>query len=542
MNRGSQPKNDQVMAGPPKALYPYLQPAVEADEIGRLGNYRILKVLGQGGMGVVFLAEDLILHRPVALKAMRPEMKADADGWKRFLREARAMASLKHDHLVTIYTPGQEGDVTFFAMELLEGETLESYMRRVPNPPLSEILRIGKEIALGLAFIHQKNLIHRDIKPGNIWLESPNARVKILDLGLARRTDEVTNLTFAGMVLGTPGFMSPEQARGDELDSRTDLFSLGCVLYTLCTGKKPFQGKSSTAVIMALASERPAPIAEINSHMPADLSQLVMQMLKRRPDKRPASATEVAIQLDSLAHERNESFSTQPMGTIQRPFVSGRSKSRSPSSRRFLWIGAGLLSFLGLALLVIYLLVSRPPGPPVPPPPDKKNPGPLAQGEEWTYLANLRETGRELFPNRNFFERKDPKKKGPQGFPPDLLEAMERPVLYQGKEYPKGLFMHAAPGFPAGQESSITYRLDRQYGTLEAEVSLRDGPLQCEPMTFWVYGDGQVLWKSKPVISQDDAQKVKLPMHGIQELKLAVTSEADPKGGHGIWIDPKVSK
>src|SRR5262249_41709119 len=142
----------------PSAGFPFLLPPAGSDEIGRLGNYRVLRLLGQGGMAHVFEAEDIALARPVALKVMKPELK-DEDGWQRFLREARTMASVKHDHLVTIYQAGHEGDVVYFAMELLQGETLDAWRRRTPRPALADILRIGRELADGLAFLHQRGLI-----------------------------------------------------------------------------------------------------------------------------------------------------------------------------------------------------------------------------------------------------------------------------------------------------------------------------------------------------------------------------------------------
>ena len=225
--------------------FSFLLPPVDSDEIGRLGNYRVLRFLKKGGMGYVFYAEDVALRRPVALKVMSPDLKGDADGWPRFLREARAMAAIKHKHLVTIYGAGQEGEVVYFAMELLEGETLEAWMERVKRPPIPEVLRIGQEIASGLEVLHRQNLVHRDIKPANLWLESPDRHVKILDLGLARPVSHEGHLTTAGTILGTPGYMSPEQARGDAIDSRSDLFSLGCVLYALvCRPKALSRGHS----------------------------------------------------------------------------------------------------------------------------------------------------------------------------------------------------------------------------------------------------------------------------------------------------------
>jgi hypothetical protein len=157
---------------PAAEAYSFLGPRQGPDELGRLGPYRVLQVLGAGGMGVVFLAEDPQLQRRVALKAMKPALAADPSASERFLREARALAAVKHDHVVTIYRVGEEGGVPFLAMELLEGETLEARLKREGRLPLSEVLRIGREMAAGLAAAHERGLIHRDVKPGNVWLES----------------------------------------------------------------------------------------------------------------------------------------------------------------------------------------------------------------------------------------------------------------------------------------------------------------------------------------------------------------------------------
>ena len=155
--------------------HPFLRPPVEADEIGRLGSYRVLRLLGQGGMGFVFHAEDAALRRPVALKVMRPELDQDEDGLERFLREARLMASIKHDHLVTVYQVGQEGRLPYLAMELLQGESLDHWMKQSRKVSVSDVLRLSREIVSGLAVIHRHGLIHRDVKPANIWLEKPGA-------------------------------------------------------------------------------------------------------------------------------------------------------------------------------------------------------------------------------------------------------------------------------------------------------------------------------------------------------------------------------
>src|SRR5207247_654376 len=197
----------------------------------QLEHYRPLQVLGQGGMGTVYLARDTRLHREVALKTLRPELAANAQAKERFLREARLAASIEHDNIVHIYHVGEDRGIPFLAMQLLRGTSLEDLLKRSPVLKIKQVLRVGIQIAEGLAAAHQRGLIHRDIKPGNIWLEpTGGGRVKILDFGLARVTAGEIGITQSGTILGTPAYMPPEQARGEKVDHRCDLYSLGCVL------------------------------------------------------------------------------------------------------------------------------------------------------------------------------------------------------------------------------------------------------------------------------------------------------------------------
>jgi serine/threonine protein kinase len=281
-----------------------LLPPLAADEIGRLGDYRVLRLLGRGGMGYVFHAEDLTLRRPVALKVMKPDLDADPNALQRFLREARAMAAIKHESLVTVYQAGQENGAVFLAMELLAGMSLQDWLDRDPKPDPAQITRIGIDIACGLAAIHQHGLVHRDIKPGNIWLEAPNNRVKILDFGLARFTTDDAKLTQSGIVVGTPTYMSPEQARAQRVDSRSDLFSFGCVLYTMCTGTDPFHDESTTAVLTALAIKTPRSARQVNPAIPKALADLVAQLLEKNAEDRPASAESVIAELRRIEADR----------------------------------------------------------------------------------------------------------------------------------------------------------------------------------------------------------------------------------------------
>jgi anti-sigma factor RsiW len=320
-------------------VYDFLAPAQEPGELGRLGGYRVLRVLGAGGMGVVFAAEDLQLRRPVALKAMRPSLANSASALQRFLREARAVAALTHDHIVTVYQVGEDRGVFFLAMQLLQGEALEACLQRKGALSLAEVLRIGREIAEGLAAAHERGLIHRDIKPGNIWLEAGTNRVKLLDFGLVREMGDSARLTREGAIVGTPAYMAPEQARGEALDPRCDLFSLGCVLYRACTGVVPFQAPDPVATLVAIATDKPLPARERNSGVPPRLSLLIEQLLAKSPGDRPASARAVAEALAALAAG------------------SGPQEHRPPVRRRWLLGVALTAAACGLLALMSYGLL-----------------------------------------------------------------------------------------------------------------------------------------------------------------------------------------
>ncbi len=324
---------------PAEEAYDFLAPPQAPDEIGRLGPYRVLEVLGAGGMGVVFRAEDPHLGRLIALKVMRPALAASAGARQRFLREARAAAALKHDHVVTIHQVGEDRGVPFLAMEFLEGEPLDARLEREGKLPVAEVVRIGREIALGLAAAHKRELMHRDIKPANIWLEGePGAsatggRVKILDFGLARASGDGAPLTHQGEILGTPAYMAPEQARGKLLGGRCDLFSLGCVLYRMVAGRPAFCGTDVISTLMAVATEEPPPPRQLDAAVPPALSDLIMRLLAKEPGDRPASARAVAEALQTISREPGQP--PGPAAPLDRP-AGGQP---TPRKAWLLWTG-----------------------------------------------------------------------------------------------------------------------------------------------------------------------------------------------------------
>jgi tRNA A-37 threonylcarbamoyl transferase component Bud32 len=272
-------------------------------ELRQLGHYRIVSQLGMGGMGMVYLAEDMKLERRVALKVMRPELAAVRVHEQRFLQEARAAAKIENDHIVTIYQVDEENGIPFLAMQLLQGESMESWLQRGQQPTLGQAARLGREIAIGLAAAHARGLIHRDIKPANLWLEAPRGRVKILDFGLARFSTGDLNLTTAGVIVGTPAYMAPEQARGEKVSPGADLFSLGVVLFRLCTGRLPFKGGDAMSCMIAAATEAPLVARELNADIPVDLDALIAELLQKDPARRPESAAAVVDRLAGIEND-----------------------------------------------------------------------------------------------------------------------------------------------------------------------------------------------------------------------------------------------
>jgi serine/threonine protein kinase len=255
-------------------------------------------------MGLVFLAQDTGLRRLVALKVMRPDVAANTQARTRFLREALAVAALKSDHIVTIYQVDQSQSVPFFTMELLKGKSLDAWLGPDRVPSTEETLTIAKQTAKGLAAAHRAGIIHRDLKPTNLWLETLNGRIKILDFGIARLVEgEQTPRTDPGRVIGTASFMAPEQARGETVDHRSDLFSLGCILYRMVTGRPPFQGNNPLAVLAALATDTPEPVLDLNPEAPPGLADLIDRLLVKDPNGRPSSTQEVVETIQQIEKE-----------------------------------------------------------------------------------------------------------------------------------------------------------------------------------------------------------------------------------------------
>jgi WD40 repeat protein/tRNA A-37 threonylcarbamoyl transferase component Bud32 len=271
----------------------FLAPPLEPGALGRLDHYEVLEVVGRGATGVVLKARDTKLQRVVALKVLLPRLAASRTARQRFVREAQATAAVRDDHVIAIHAVSDDGPLPYLVMEYIAGITLEERIRKGGPLDLQEVRRIGLQVARGLAAAHAQGLVHRDVKPANILLENGVQRVKITDFGLARAAADA-GLTEHGLIAGTPQFMAPEQARGEPTSERSDLFSLGAVLYTLCAGFPPFGGDSTVAILKSVCEDDPRPIRELRPDAPADLCDLIGKLLAKDPKDRFASAGEVA--------------------------------------------------------------------------------------------------------------------------------------------------------------------------------------------------------------------------------------------------------
>ena len=290
----------------------FLSPSDDPDSLGRFGRYEIKEILGRGGMGVVMRGYDPALDRHSAIKVLAPELATSASARSRFSREAKSAAAVVHEHVVPIQTVDEERGLPYLVMPVVEGKSLEQRVAETGPLGVKEVLRIGMQIASGLAAAHAQGLVHRDVKPANILLENGVERVMITDFGLARAVDDA-NMTQSGVIAGTPQYMSPEQARGNDVDHRSDLFSLGSVLYFMCTGRSPFRAETTMGVLNRIANDTPRSLRMINSDVPVWLQDIIDRLLEKNPDQRFQSATEVADLLGQwLAHVQQPDVAPRP--------------------------------------------------------------------------------------------------------------------------------------------------------------------------------------------------------------------------------------
>jgi serine/threonine-protein kinase len=400
-------------------LLGFLAPAEDPAHLGRLGPFAVTEVLGRGGTGIVFKALDGALDRPVAIKVLAPHFASSAAARKRFAREARAAAAVAHEHVIAIHSVDSWNGLPYLVMSYVDGRSLQERLEATGPLPVEEVVRVGVQAARGLAAAHAQGLVHRDVKPANILLELRNADcglrneqhpspapraggdsssfrnpqsaipiVKLTDFGLARAADDAS-LTQSGVIAGTPPYMSPEQARGEAVDHRSDLFSLGSTLYALCTGQAPFRAESALAVLRRVCEEQPTPVREVNPAVPEWLAAVIDRLHAKDPAGRFSGAAEVADLLEQcLAHLR------QPDAVPLPPALAGT--SAPPGRQGVGWkIAAGIALLFGAAAAVLhgtplgdYLAGGRPGG----------EPGPAAaapaRGEEDSFERRLEEARR----------------------------------------------------------------------------------------------------------------------------------------------------
>jgi Protein kinase domain/Concanavalin A-like lectin/glucanases superfamily len=271
----------------------FLAPPGQPDSLGRIGHHEVLEVLGKGGFGIVFRALDTVLKRLVAVKVLAPLLAVTSPARQRFLREARSSAAVRHDNVVQVYEVGEQ-PLPYLVMEFIPGVTLQQRIDRLGPLEIADVLLIGRQIAEGLAAAHATGLIHRDVKPANVLLEvGPQTCAKLTDFGLARAADDAS-ISGSGLIAGTPMYMSPEQARGEHIDHRTDLFSLGSLLYVMTSGRPPFRAANTLAVLKRVNEDAPRPIAEIIPEAPRWLCDIIARLHAKNPDERFQSAQEVA--------------------------------------------------------------------------------------------------------------------------------------------------------------------------------------------------------------------------------------------------------
>jgi serine/threonine protein kinase len=355
----------------------FLYPAHKPGLLGMLGPYEVEEEIGRGGMGVVLKARDPALDRVVALKVLSPRLAASATARRRFMREGRSAAAVYHEHIVAIYSVNEASGLPYLAMQYVAGESLQDRLDREGPLELLEIVEIARQAATGLAAAHGHGLIHRDIKPANLLLDARDAdrgakgepvhvapfpafrpfRVKITDFGLARMVDDV-GMTQNGVVAGTPEYMAPEQARGEPVDHRSDLFSLGSVLYALCAGVSPFHGTTAVAVIHKVCEQEPAPLRSLNPETPDWLERFIARLLAKNPADRFQSTSQVVVLLEGfLAHLREPTTITAPELPLSPAPISpnGRGVGKLVKWRhRFFAPGGFVLSCAVAALAIVF--------------------------------------------------------------------------------------------------------------------------------------------------------------------------------------------
>lgn len=322
--------------------------------IGKImGNrYELLKQLGGGGMAIVYMGRDTLLNRLVTVKMLRPEFTSDEDFVKRFRREAQAVASLSHPNIVSIYDVGLEENVYYLVMEYVEGDNLKNLIREQGVVPVDRAVEIARQVSEALQHAHENNIVHRDIKPQNILI-TKGGRAKLTDFGIAREATTAT-LTQTDTIVGSVHYLSPEQARGDTADARSDLYSLGIVLYEMVTGVLPFRGETPIGVALKHIQESPAQPSSLNPSVSPGLERIIIRAMAKNPADRYQSAVDMAAELDRLSgavvvnpKQEDDEFATRVIPTVrplreEQPAVESTMNTKQKRPLMF-WVGLVLI-------------------------------------------------------------------------------------------------------------------------------------------------------------------------------------------------------
>ena len=336
-----------------QAVLDSLTPSEDPHRLGRLGTYEISGVIGAGGMGVVLKAVDPTLDRVVAIKVLAPHLAGNETSRRRFAREAKATAAVLHPNVIAIHSVSAPEEVPYLVMSYVRGGSLQKRLNDEGPLGTEQILRIGSQIAAGLEAAHERGLVHRDIKPENILLQQGVERVTITDFGLARAVDDCS-VTREGTIAGTPQYMSPEQARGESVNHQSDLFSLGSVLYTLCTGRPPFQAETSYGVMRKISDDTPTSIRDFNPSTPAWLTALISKLMAKRKEDRYASAHETRAALEScLNHVQQPETAHLPAELIE----DSKPSSVNHPSQTFFGSRSGVISMVTISAAAVLGLV-----------------------------------------------------------------------------------------------------------------------------------------------------------------------------------------
>ena len=345
---------DSSKLKPSEFIVDFLQPSQNKESLGRLGNIEIREFIGQGAHGIVLKGFQEELNRLVAVKVMAPHLASVVAARKRFAREARATAAIVHPNVMPVLHVDSSGQLPFLVMPYVDCESLQDRLDREGSLSILDVLRISLQVARGLAAAHAQGLVHRDVKPANILLERGVERVMLTDFGLARAVDDAT-LTRSGLIAGTPHYMSPEQARGDGVDARSDLFSLGSVLYAMSTGRPPFRAETTYGILRRVTDETARPMRELNPEVPVWFDAVVMKLLRKSAGERFESAEQIAgIFEECLGHLQQPTACPLPLAV--RALLP--EKATRPWKKLLLLAGA-VLACISLSDIVVTWIQSR---------------------------------------------------------------------------------------------------------------------------------------------------------------------------------------